>query len=234
MHAKEFVELAGIVAAHHAALTDGCWRIPERRLEEYWVNSKVRMDRWSRTLKNDEIFGPQVRGAIEEIFAGEVLARTWAAVLAAYDRRRGGDEAEPVARSVMIGLAEARNRALRWLIRISGIDAQAGVELNRLRRRAERWSELFVEEIESPETFYANHPEGRAVERFQAPFTASSPNPDLNARIAASVVGSFPVEVLERAGMSFPLWFAQVMDAADEAQTMIDGLLAEARHCRTG
>lgn len=229
MHARELVELAGMVATHCTALTDGCRRIPAECIEQYWTCSKVRLDRWARTLKDDDVSRQQLRGTIEEILAGEVLTRIWTAVLSAYDRRRGTDEAEPVARSVMIGHAEARHRALLLLLRVSGIDAQAAVELNRLRRHAERWTELLLEEVESPETFLANHPAGHSTDEFQAPFSAASPNPDLNSRIAASIVGCFPEEVFDGTGLCLSLWFARVMSAADDAQRMIDRLLTEER-----
>lgn len=229
MHASELVELAGMVATHCTALTDGCRRIPTDCIEQYWTCSKVRLDHWARTLKGGDVSRLQLRGTIEEILAGEVLTRIWTAVLSAYDRRRGTDEAEPVARSVMIGHAEARRRALTLLLRVSEIDAQTAVELNRLRRHAERWTELLLEEVESPETFLVNHPTGRSADKFQAPFSAASPNPDLNSRIAASIVGCFPEEVFNRDGLCFSLWFARVMGTADDAQSMIDRLLTGER-----
>ncbi len=229
MHTREIVELAGMVVTHCTALTKGDWRIPADCIEQYWICSKVRLDCWARTLKGDNVSHQQLRGTIEEILAGEILTQIWTAVLSAYDRRRGTDEAEPVARSVMIGHAEARHRALSLLLRVSEIDAQAAVKLNRLRRHAERWTELLLEEVESPETFLANHPAGHSTDKFQTPFSAASPNPDLNARIAASIVGCFPEEVFDDAGLCLSLWFARVMSAADDAQCMIDRLLTEER-----
>ncbi len=226
MHARELVELAGMVAEHSAALTEGDRPIPAECLEQYWTFSKIRLDRSARTFK-EEVFGPQVRGTVEEILAGEILARVWNAVLAIYDRRRGGDEAEPIARSVMLGHAEARNRALSLLLHVPQIDAQAAIELNRLRRHAERCTDLLLEKIEAPETHWERHPADRSAAKFQTPFSASSPNPDLNARIAASVMACFPEEVLDEAGLSVSLWYVRVMNAADEAQSMIDGLLAD-------
>ena len=229
MHASELVELAGMVATHCTALIDGCRRIPADCIEQYWICSKVRLDRWARTLKGDDVSRQQLRGTIEEILAGEVLARIWTAVLSTYDQRRGTDEAEPVARSVMIGHAEARRRALSLLLHVSEIDAQAAVELNRLRRHADRWTELLLEEVESPGSVVADRTPGRFEGKFQVSFMAASPNPDLNARIAASIVGCFPEEVFDGVGLCLSLWFARVMSAADDAQCMIDRLLTEER-----
>lgn len=227
MHARELIELALLAATHSSALTDVDRRIPERCIEQYWIYSKVRLDRWAWTLKGDVAFGRLVRGTIEEIFAGEVLARVWTAVLAVYDRRRGTDDAEPVARSIIAGHVEARHRALRILLDDSKIDARAAVKLNRLRRHTDRLTEWLIEEIESPDASSRQHPVGRFESKFKPLFSDTSPNPDLNSRIAAGVVGSFPNEVFQQSDWPFPLWFAHVMVAAEEAQSMIDGLVVE-------
>jgi len=224
MHARELLELALLAATHAPALIEGNRRIPERCVERYWIFSKVRLDRWAWTLKGDIKFGRLVRGTIEEIFAGEVLARVWMAVLAAYDRRRCTDEAEPVARSVVGGHVEARHRALQILVDDSRIDARAIVELNRLLRHADRLTELLVEQVEFPDSLSAQHAAGLFQSGFRTPLAAGSPNPDLNARIAAGVVGCFPDEVFQRSDWPFPLWFAHVMSTAEEAQSMIDEL----------
>ena len=218
MHTRELLELASVAAVHHAALTEGSWSIPERYIERYWVFSKVRLDRWAWTLKGDVPFDRLARGTIEEIFGGEVLARVWAAVLAAYDRRRGAADAEPVAQSVISGHVDARCRAMRMLLEDPAIDARATVELNRLRRHADRLTEVLIAEVESPS------PAGRHGEKCMARFSTVTPNPDLNSQIAASVVGSFPEGTFEQAGLCFPLWFARVMSAADDAQSMLDDL----------
>ena len=227
MHARELIELAQLTATHSPALIEGEWRIPEWCIEQYWVYSKVRLDRWAWTLKGDVAFGRLVRATIEEIFAGEVLARVWNAVLAVYDRRRGIDDAEPVARSVVSGHDDARHRAMRLLVEDSKIDARTMVELNRLRRHCERMAAMLVEEVESPDAFSTNHSSARNKIKYNPPFSESSPNPELNAKIAASVVGGFPQEVFQRAGWPFPLWFVHVMNTAEEAQSMIDELAVE-------
>lgn len=225
MHAREIIELAGMVAAHSKTLTEGVRPIPPECIEQYWTHSKVRLDRWSRAMKGDDVFSRLVRGTIEEIVAGDVLARVWNAILAAYDRRRGSDEAGPVARSVMLANAEARNRAMILLLRMSKRDPRAAAELNRLRRHADRWTGLLLEEIESPERFFAQHPAGRPAIEQKTPFSAAGPNPELNARIAAAIVGCFPDESFGRAGLRLSSWFIRAMRTADDAQAMIDGLL---------
>ena len=78
-----------------------------------------------------------VRPVLEEILVSEVALRVWTAVLYAYDRRRQTHDAEPIARSVLLGHLEVRARALALLIHSPCLPAEDAVRLNRLRRRAE-------------------------------------------------------------------------------------------------
>ncbi len=155
MHARELIELAALVSAHGPTLVRSDHRIPADSIERYWTTSKVRLDRWARSLKDftrqagadaqqRQRKWPEARGVLEEILTGEILTRVWAAVLCGYDRSRGTDQSEPVGRSVMIGHSEARHRVLTLLSHVTGMDACAAVKLNRLRRHCERWTDLLV------------------------------------------------------------------------------------------
>ena len=124
MHARELVELAAIVSAHGPVLIRGTPRLSSSGVQQYWTESKCRLDRWFRSLgtfaheapRGNADAGrrqwPTIRGVLEEILLGEMLTRVWATVLCAFDRRQGTLEAEPIARSVMIGHLEARHRVL--------------------------------------------------------------------------------------------------------------------------
>jgi hypothetical protein len=270
MHARELVELAGLVAAHGPALIESDRRIPAGGIEQYWTSSKVRLDRWARCLKDfgggekgvrsnlceapsgpfrqigPDPFFVRVRGTLEEILTGEVLTRVWTAVLCAHDRRRLDGDAEAVARSVIIGHIEARHRALTLLTRGQGMDAETVAGLNRLRRRAERWSDLLVGylagEYEVGE--FAVDP-GRARDfaddlpilspwplalaslraAFRRGLNAESPNADLNARIAASILACFPPEVFDSTGLFSSLRLMRLTSVTEDVQGMIEELL---------
>lgn len=156
MHARDLVELAAVVCAHGPVLVREARQVPPSSVEQYWVASKCRLDRWGRSLKQfaqesaaEGIQGraarwPAVRGVLEEVLTGEALSRVWTAVMCAYDRRRGTDVAEPIVRSVMIGHLEARHRVLTLLVQGPGIDSEEAVKLNRLRRRTERWTDMLI------------------------------------------------------------------------------------------
>lgn len=156
MHARELAELAALVSVHGPVFVRSGLPVPERNIEEYWIASKSRLDRWGRTLKQISARAAEqgplstvaqetlVRGTVEEIFTGEVLTRVWAAVACAHDRKLQADLAEPIARGVLIAHLEARHRVLTLLLQGSAVSAELGVKLNRLRRHTERWTDMFV------------------------------------------------------------------------------------------
>jgi hypothetical protein len=265
MHARELIELAALASAHGPILVHSDHRIPAGGIEQYWTNSKIRLDRWTRSLKEftqqvdadarqRERKWPEVRGVLEEILTGEILTRVWTAVLCAYDRNRGTDEVEPVARSVMIGHSEARHRVLTLLSRVTGMDARSAVKLNRLRRHAERWTDLLVgrlADIQDVSEFAvdpkraldfaedAPSRQGFAASRLAWPLLMSSlrkafqrelgpmsPNADLNAGIAASVLSCFPSELVDSTGLFRSLWLMRITSNAEDAARMIEELLA--------
>ena len=264
MHARELIELAALASAHGPALVQSDTQIPARGIEQYWASSKVRLDHWTRSLKaftgqasggrRGEHEWLEARGVLEEILTGEILTRVWTAVLCVYDRTRGTDEAEPVARSVLIGHVEARHRVLALMTQGTKLEAKAAVKLNRLRRRCERWTDLLVGRLgglqdlsefaadpERTRDFAEDAPNRRGFEpshlawplllvslrtAFQRELGAVSPNADLNARIASGILACFPSQVFDSSGLLGSLWLMRITAAAEEAQVMIEELLA--------
>lgn len=264
MHARELIELAALISAHGPVLLQSDEPIPARGIEQYWTNSKVRLDRWTRSLKEftrQAADSPrcerqwlEVRGVLEEILTGEILTRVWTAMLCVYDRTRGTDEVEPVARSIMLGHVEARHRALTLLARGTSIEDKTAVILNRIRRRSERWTDLLVGRIDGLEDVsefavdpkraqdFAEDMPGRRGgppktlgwslvlaslrTAFQRELGAVSPNSDLNAGIAASILACFPSDLFDSTGLFRSLWLMRITSAAEDAQGMIEELLA--------
>lgn len=157
MHPSELVELAALVADGAEVLLRTTPRLSATSLEQYWVASKCRFDRWARRLKalaaqsaelgdapSPRPPGPPPRAVFEEILASEVLTRVWSAVLCAHDRRHGLDESEPIARSVLIAQIEARHRVLSALVQPGQCGPEVALRLDHLRRRAERWTDLLI------------------------------------------------------------------------------------------
>jgi hypothetical protein len=194
-----------------------------------------------------------LRGVIEEILASEVLTRVWTAVLCAHDRRRDTDLAGSVAQSVLAAHAEARHRVLTLLSGASGLAAEEAMRLDQLRHRTERWTDVLLGQLATLGDVgqFAFEPErtadfaedlklevredaGRLVcpllvsamrAAFRRGLTAVSPNADLNAKIAATIVAYFPPELLDAAGVPQSLWMLRVAQTARVAEGWIDELL---------
>ena len=264
MHSRDMLELAALVATHGPLLIRGNWPLPSSAIEEYWSASKCRLDRWGRTLKAIAIttlpptlprrlaHREYVRGVMEEILAGEVLTRVFSGLAAAYDRRRGREDAEIMSRSVHLGQMEIRHRALKLLLQAPGIRSEDALELNRLRRRTERWADLllgylvlthdvseFAIEPDRARAFAADlRDESRAAggelawqimlaslrTAFREAFSQSCPNGDMNARIAAAILSCFPAEVFDSHGMFQSSWLARMLRVTDETQILLDDL----------
>jgi hypothetical protein len=267
MHARELIDLAAVVAVHTPVLLRAARDIPEESVEAYWVASKCRLDRWGRALKKltasnssgavtpNSAEHRAFRGILEEILAGEVLTRVWSAAMCAYDRARGTDRMEPVARSVLIGQIEARHRVLTILVGRCGLTAEEAMRLDALRRRTERWTDLligylaaghdvreFAADPDRAGDFADDFVQQRRQEggRFVWPMVLASlraafhewlepvsPNPDLNAKIAASILVCFPPEVFDGAGMMQSEWLLRISHITSEAEGMLEELLAE-------
>jgi hypothetical protein len=264
MHARELAELAALLSTHGPVFIRSGRPISERNIEEYWVASKSRLDRWGRTFKQITTRtveqGPLstvaqetvVRGVVEEVLSGEMLTRVWAAVACAHDRKLGTDSAEPIARGVLIGHLEARHRVLTLLLHGSAVSPELGVKLNRLRRHTERWTDMFVgyltgledvaefavdpgraEEFAEDLHYQARMPGGRhAWPLIQASLRSAldkglsvpSPNGDLNARIAQSILGCFQPELFDGTGQFRTLWLDRLTNVADDAEGMLEEL----------
>lgn len=258
MQTGELVELATIVAQRGPALALGPDSLSILGLEEYWAAAKCRFDRWGRSLHRIRIQEPpyfdepggSVRGLVEEILGSEVLTRVWTAAVTAFDRRRNAQDNEIVARSVYIGHQEMRQRVLKLLVLGPGLPSGEAVELNRLRRRAELWTDLLLARLMTAhdvsefgfETarlrrFAANlhaHPadptgpcdaealaDASLLTSIRHSFHHAAPNGDMNARVASSILGAFAAPHFDSCGVFRSLWMLRLATTADETQRLI-------------
>jgi len=266
MHARELIELAAIVSAHGPVLIRGSQPLSPSGVEQYWTASKCRLDRWGHSLKSfsdasettdhagRQAHWPVIRGVLEEILTGEILTRTWTAVLCAYDRQHGSPEAGPIVRSVLVGHLEARHRVLTLLVGGRTIDAEQAVKLNHLRRRCERWSDLligYLSGLHEVSEFAADPQRARDFAEdlqyrgnlrggrhawplvlaslrsaFRQRLAVPSPNADLNARIASSILCCFQPELFDSTGIFRSLWLWRLCNVTHDAVGMIEELLA--------
>jgi len=267
MHARDLVELAAVVAASGPVLVRQAGPIPSSSVEQYWVASKCRLDRWGRGLRELTVEAarggpdwhrtrwPRFRALLEEVLTGEVLTRVWAAVACAHDRHRSTDAAEPVARSVLMGHLDARHRVLTLLVQRRAIDSEAGLKLNRLRRRTERWTDMligYLAGLDDLDEFAVDPIRARDFAedlRYRSPWQdgrhawplvqtslraafcqglcPTSPSADLNAKIAASILACFPPELFDSTGLFHSLWLSRLTHITDDTAGLIEELLTD-------
>jgi hypothetical protein len=267
MHSIELIDLAALVSIHAPALVRLSKNLPDSELERYWTASKCRQDRWQLALlelkeSRQQLIGATgglhrfALGVFEEILTGEILARVWCGVLAAFDARRGVDHAEPVARSVLVGHLEVRCRTLSLLSTAREIPLGGLAELNRQRRLCERWTDLLLAEFahQTDLSALAHEPErlrefavdvpreaGGGYSRmrqalvqtslrstFHRPAPLPAPNSDLNRQIAAGVLGCFQPELFDGAAVLRSVWVSRLLTAADDAELILADYLGAA------
>jgi hypothetical protein len=261
-----------LASAHGLVLVrSGAASLPIEGLGQYWSASKCRLDRWASVMKRVSTPAPSaaplarlaldigeeapplpdgyLKSVLEEILMSDVLTRVWTAVLAAFDRRHGAAQNAPIAERILLGHAEARNRALTLLVHGPGISSHEALSLDRLRRRTERWTDLLIGHvcIEHDVSEFAANPEvAREFARdlrnhrgwssesqswplllaslraaFRQGVAAVSPNSDLNRQIAAGVLACLPPELFDSTGLLRSLWMTRLAHAADDAQGLI-------------
>jgi hypothetical protein len=270
MHVRGLVELGALVAARGPLFMRPTDDLVERHVQHYWSASRCRFDRWGLEIKecakltqrssSDQAWD-DVRPTLEEILVSELLTRTFTAVACAHDRSQGCGQLEPILRSVMTNHLEARNRALSLLVFARGLDVEQAVELNRLRRRAERWTDMLLahllphfdidefayspsrsrefaadlanERVHSPgvRTWEVILASLRAA--FQLGIADCSPNTDLNEHIAASVLACFHSDLFDSSPLAQPMWLMRMERTADDAQELVDNLLEQECHPHT-
>jgi hypothetical protein len=256
MHSWELAELAA-----HLANGSSCWCAQSRTLRstalgEYWIASKCRLDRWNRSLKRSRRTSGRNNpnrhglGALcHEILISEILSRVWSSVASALDANLGTSEAEPLAVSVLTAHLDVTNRVLGLLS--AGFTPVRGVrrDLNRLRRQAERWTDLLLGRFGwAPGIAQFAHDTTRAAD-FAEDFAESNrrndappewlllrdslrstfrgngnwttPNADLNSRIAAAILQCVPDEQLNDADNFDWMWRLRLNSVASATETLV-------------
>lgn len=146
-------EFTALVAAQAPLIIEGTSPLAEGPLCVYWQHSKTLWPRRRREL--DELCSEmvandssdriqQVVTIASDLLIGELLTRVAGAVLTACDRRQRLRRAEPIARNVLTVHQQCRASVLRLLLHSTCLPADQLAELDRLRRRVERWTDMLL------------------------------------------------------------------------------------------
>jgi len=262
MHASQLAQIGSWIAVHAPTLIFGNSGPQELVSVDYWTSSKCRIQRWNAALRvfNDDFQDadsshdpwPAAATVVEEIFVSEFLTRIWSAAVLAHDTYQESDELFGLAHSIHISHIECRNRAMRMLLSNQAMNEKQFDRLNILRRKVERWTDLFlarVTDIKIAKMFAFD--EGRVVD-FHEEIDESSPmtqsrrnqvmiasfaaelaefhsqwaaNPELNRRISSSLLACFPSDRFDSLGLPKSFGLVLLEKTQHDTQVLVDQLL---------
>ncbi|MGL4512232.1 MAG: hypothetical protein ACRCT8_04020 [Lacipirellulaceae bacterium] len=156
MHARELVELAGLMCLRSKPLLDQHPALCDEALSEYWIASRCRLDNWGRALRGlgqSATVAPQhspsaghdgLVAIAEEIVLAEVLTRAVAAIALAHDTRHGRTEAAPIGRNALDSQLEARSRLRALCFARWPAESAKARHVRSLGKQADRWTDVLL------------------------------------------------------------------------------------------
>lgn len=227
----------------------------------YWTASRIRLQRWVAALKmfeqdfacpkHDHDPWPALEIVVQEILISEMLTRVWSATVVNHDWYHQKDEMHGLAHSVHVSHVEAKSRAIRILLNGRADNEPAFDRMNSLRRRIERWTDMFLGQLPQGERscvfgFDRNRvidfnreqretlgPEfmtrqkvlaasfAADILREQIPYAA---NPDLNQEIAAGILACFPPDRFDSYGLPKSVRTIWLEKSQSDTQLLVDHL----------
>ena len=271
--AKRLVEIAAIAAQHGEALLRSKSVISRTGIESYWLASRNRQEIWNTTLKQLEMraaviskrledsknsvairqFWEDYQPLAEEILASETLTRVWTAIGSESDRNHQTAEVTPFVQSVFTKHLECRNRLLRLAVQKITLPDTNIKQLDTMRRRAERWSDVLlgylvrsidlqayafdISRVRDFSVSLSNENQSADITQsllmislrstFQAAYTGNCPNAALNGRICEAVLSCFGSDIFDSVGAMESVWQLRLANATKDTTGMIECLAAE-------
>ncbi len=145
---KSLAELALVVSRVARSVLDESAVPSAASLRSFWQSSRSLQQRWMKILDDWTAAGTLDVELLERlaprVLTCEMLVRTWSTVLAALDRRRGTKDLTHLTRNVVGGLMQIRHGVLSRLLEIPETEHRQVMNIDRLRRRCDRWTDLLV------------------------------------------------------------------------------------------
>ena len=261
MHANQLAEIGSWVAIHSANLVFGEGEQPTLAATTYWSASKVRLQRWVTALKmfdqdmrdpdSSHDPWPALEIVVQEILLSEVLSRIWSATVMTHDWYHQTDELHGLVHSVHVSHIEAKNRAIRILLYGQAKNETAFDRINRVRRRLERWTDLFlgqlprvdksiifgfdrhrVEDFNKEQRYFVGREYVTRQRLLMSSFasdlmkdqTLYAANPELNREIAAGTLACFPSDRFDSHGLPKSIQTIWIEKSQHETQFLLDQL----------
>ena len=152
---RQITEIAAFASSRSMILIESGHSISDEHLQSYWKCCRGRMLGWLKTLDDFDCrlssvsadehqrLWSDLEPILSDIFVSEILTRVWGITLTAVDLPRGQKSAGPIARNTTNGHTEVRNKAMNLMVSSQASMAQVS-KVDRLRRKAERWTDLLV------------------------------------------------------------------------------------------
>lgn len=239
---RQLAETAALASSRANLVIESSSGIPDLKLQDYWTNCRSRSCEWFRKLdtfasqlnsepsENHQRIWQELEPLLNEIFVSEILTRVWAAVLMASDQRRDQKLAGPIARHTVTSHIQVRHRAMTLMIDGPQISLTELARVDRVRRKAERWTDLLlghlilkygVQELafEPDRAIDFAQSQVREIVRatdepvwefvqvgirlaFNGLASCNSPSENWNRGILRSVIGCFPRDMFDEYGLS--------------------------------
>lgn len=156
LNLRHLAEMAAIVSARSTLLIESPAAVSDEHLQAYWQSARGRSIDWIRKLDDGlsrlgtsnecehAAIWVSLKPVLTEVFVSEILTRVWGATLTAIDLHHGIRKAEPIARNTTNIHSDARGRAMRLLVNGPQVPMSELAGIDRIRRKAERWTDLLV------------------------------------------------------------------------------------------
>lgn len=217
----QLAELTAELAGSSAAIIAHADAIDDVALTEFWTHGRKLANRWLQQLATwpdavpteDSLCGFFALSA--EILLADMLVRVWSTVLAIQDREHRDGSVRAVLDLVVFNSQHARHRLLELLL----TDPDTFAELDRLRRRCERWTDLLLGPLVVRHGFAHYAYDSRRAWDYGED-AESSPTSDLARKMWKSGYRA-----------AFTGWFQSVPLGGDCWPALLAGIDRHARHC---
>ena len=195
---------------------------------------------------------PAIEIVVQEMLLSDLLTRIFSAAMVTHDVYHDSDELRGLAHGIHIGHIEAKNRALRIMLKGQVANEQAFEDMNALRRRIERWTDLFLAQLpvcqesdlfafdlsrlndfrlenrlaDSQEKYRRQHVFSASLASDLKSLSIQFPaNPELNRQIAAGVISCFAADRFDSFGLPKSANLVWMEKTHMDTQLLVDHLI---------
>ncbi|MBS0205258.1 MAG: hypothetical protein JSS49_20325 [Planctomycetes bacterium] len=127
-------------------------------LRDFWQSTRKLQQIWDQFLDQEPFSVPDAATHLEQIaaqvFTTELLTRVWATILGSIDQRTGRNDLTRIATNSVSGLLQIRHRLLKHILHPSAPSGSWAADLDRLRRRCDRWTDLLIGNLCGADEFF--------------------------------------------------------------------------------